>query len=142
MNDMDRPNADLKPGDFFIVTQWCRARACMKPVAAHPMQNLIGCGGQMVACEEGEEGSVPNRSSLDKVFEVIAIDYPNLLAKMHDTASDNWSGKGYPLSLDCRDFECRRPSVDFVTAYLSIGAGAVPSVLRRPWYRRWLGRKA
>ena len=134
--NQDVPNGDLKTGDFFIVTRWCGRRAYIKPVPAHPLSQMGTCAS--VLAEEGDEGAVVNIGGLDAMWEVVAIDYPSIIVKMHEAKPDAWSGKGYPMVLDCRDFETRRPSPEYTAAFLAIGKPPLPAKVeaKRPWWRR------
>lgn len=124
---LDRPNGDLKPGDYFIITAWCGARAYVRTASSI-------LGSQEVPCEQECEGARPNRVGVGTVlWRMEAVDYPAAVVTcFHE------GGESHRTTLPVTEFEARKPSAEFVAAYLKPvpkrpESAQAPNPKRRDW---------
>jgi hypothetical protein len=136
--NLDRPNADLAPRDYFVLEGWCRAKEWVRP--AHSGATIVMGGIPFTPCEANDEGAIKNLFGMSALFEVLSVDYPSVIVKMHEMKPDHFAGRGYSMVLDCRDFNCRRPTGEYVREFLQASAAMHPtrvqardSLLRRLW---------
>lgn len=102
MSNMDIPNGDLAPGDFFWITEWVGHLAEERPdvvVMGFPPQAPVESG----ECQPPQN---PNRELTMDLIEVLEIDYPIALVCVH-----GWRHGQYlqgRATLNLREFECRK----------------------------------
>lgn len=110
------PNGDLKAGDRFMITAWCKSRAYVRTVNA---------GGLMVQdtvpepTEDDRSASRPNTAMFGDVIEVLGIDYPWAICDVHSVTRTQGDYGRTRTCLDLREFECKPAAAEYIAAVMS-----------------------
>lgn len=115
---MDKPNADLKPGQYIRITEWVRDKAFIRTA-----WNANVLTTETVA--EPGEGTRRNQALFGAVLEVVAIQYPHIIVIVH-AISGNADYAKSRMSIDCREFECEPCEPEYVKGMLA--AAPPPSI--------------
>jgi hypothetical protein len=130
---MDKINGDVRAGEFLMLDEWHGAKAFVKSV-------VTAIGRMTVSASEGEEGASPNVAYVGDVLEILAVDYPNAIVRVHASC-----GHSAQTHLDLREFTCHRATPEYIAAVVKKAATApAPAVIPPPakvaWWRRLLRR--
>lgn len=127
--DPDRPNGDLTPGSFFLVTAWVGAKAYVRVtpvVASNGLHNVVAMS------PEREPGMLPNRQLFGDLIEVVAVQYPIMVVYVHTSTGEEDYSK-YRTILDMREIVAVKADPDLVKAF--IPPEPEPEPVR--WWQFW-----
>lgn len=130
MDNKDRANGDLKPGDRVMIREWVKQKAFVK--------QRIGAMGmsmtEMVAEQETSDETTrvqPNQRFFGDVLEILAVDYPWAVCDLHSVQGPSDYTRAR-ITLNLTDFNCEKATPEYVTAVMSGAPRPAPIQPKEP----------
>lgn len=117
MENADRANGDLKPGDMVMIREWVKEKAFIK-------QRIGAMGIAMAETSADADASddtmrvQPNQRFFGDILEIKAVDYPWAICDLHSVNGSTDYARAR-ITLNLTEFNCEKAKREYVDAILA-----------------------